>query len=157
MIMDISIIALGGRALTLTVPAQTTVRALKELIQQREGVPVSRQRLVYENGHRTALTDDSRTLGSYGLQQGSKLALVVTEPSKMEVFVKNDKGKLNTYEVKPDETVSDLKRKVECRESVPVSQQRLVFQGREMSGGLLSDYNVQAHSTIDLCLRLRGG
>lgn len=153
--MEITITALGGRALTLTVPPDTTVRALKELIQQREGVPVGRQRLLYENGHRTALTDDSRTLGSYGLQQGSRVALVVTE--KMEVFVKNDKGKLNTYEVKPDETVGDLKRKVECRESVPVSQQRLVFQGREMSEGRLSDYNVQAHSTIDLCLRLRGG
>uniref|UniRef100_A0A3Q3LLL5 Ubiquitin-like domain-containing protein n=1 Tax=Labrus bergylta TaxID=56723 RepID=A0A3Q3LLL5_9LABR len=54
-------------------------------------------------------------------------------------------------------TVSDFKAKVQTREGVAVSQQRLVFQGREMASGKLSDYCVKEHSTIDMMMRLRGG
>ncbi|XP_069379170.1 uncharacterized protein [Paralichthys olivaceus] len=158
--MDIIITMLNGRSVTLTVKPQDTVGWLKQLIQQKLAVPAERQRLLYDNGQRTDLSDDLRPVGSYGLHAGSRLSLLVIEPSPpapIQVFLRNEKGQLTTYDITPDETVSDFKRRVQCREGVPESQQRLVYQGREMTSGRLSDYHVEALSTIDLSLRLRGG
>ncbi|XP_040897280.1 ubiquitin-like protein ISG15 [Toxotes jaculatrix] len=155
--MDIIIIMLGETH-RMRVHPQDTVGYLKKVIQEKLGVPTQRQKLAIVNGQRTDLSDDSKSVSYYGLESGSTVSLLVTQPpATIQVFVRNDKGQISTYDIKPDETVSDFKTKVQCREGVAASQQRLVFQGREMNGGKLSDYKVEALSTIDLLLRLRGG
>uniref|UniRef100_A0A7N9ALR0 ISG15 ubiquitin like modifier n=1 Tax=Mastacembelus armatus TaxID=205130 RepID=A0A7N9ALR0_9TELE len=103
------------------------------------------------------LSDDSKPIGSYGLQHGSRVSLLITKPATIEVFLRKPNGGTSTYDIKADDTVDNFKRRVESREGVAVSQQRLINEGREMMGGKLSDYNVRMHSTIDLVLRLRGG
>uniref|UniRef100_A0A669AZS5 Polyubiquitin-B-like n=1 Tax=Oreochromis niloticus TaxID=8128 RepID=A0A669AZS5_ORENI len=142
--MDITITLLG-ESHTVRVNPQDTVGSLKIKIQSMLGVDPQRQRLVFINGQKTPLNDDSKPISYYGLQHGS------------QVFLRNEKGQLSTYDIKLDETVSNFKNRVEKREGVPASQQRLIHQGREMQGGKLEDYNVRNHSTIDLTLRLRGG
>lgn len=156
--MDLTIVMLDGKPHTLRVNPMDTVGSLKLLIQEKLGVASYMQRLVFVNGQRTPLSDDSRQLCSYGLQSGSQVSLLITQPATMQVFLKNEKGHVSTYDIKPDETVSGLKRRVECREGVAASQQRLVYQSKELENGrLLSDYNVEPLSTINLLLRLRGG
>lgn len=156
-IMDINIIMLDGTSHSLRVNPQDTVGSLKTRIQEKLGVPPQRQKLVFVNGQRTPLSDDSKPVSWYGLQSGSQVSLLVTQPATIQVFLRNEKGQMSTYDIKPDETVSDFKTKVQCREGVQVSQQRLLHQSREMMGGRLSDYNVTELSTIDLMFRLRGG
>uniref|UniRef100_I3KYJ1 ISG15 ubiquitin like modifier n=1 Tax=Oreochromis niloticus TaxID=8128 RepID=I3KYJ1_ORENI len=112
------------------------------------------------SGRRTPLNDDSKPISYYSLQHGSQVSLLVTEPplpAPIQVFLKNEKGQLNTYDIQPGETVSNFKNRVESREGVPASQQRLIHESREMQGGKLEDYNVRNHSTIYMTLRLRGG
>lgn len=155
--MDINIVMLDGTSHSLRVNPQDTVGSLKTRIQDKLGVPPQRQKLVFVNGQRTPLSDDSKPVSWYGLQSGSQVSLLVTQPATIQVFLRNEKGQMSTYDIKPDETVSDFKTKVQCREGVQVSQQRLLHQSREMMGGRLSDYNVKELSTIDLMLRLRGG
>ncbi|XP_070820508.1 ubiquitin-like protein ISG15 [Chaetodon trifascialis] len=156
--MDLTIVMLDGTSRTLRVNPTDTVGSLKLFIQEKLGFAPHTQRLVFVNGQRTPLSDDSSHLCSYGLQSGSQVSLLITQPATMQVFLRNDKGKMSTYDIKPDETVSGLKRRVECREGVAVSQQRLVYQSRQLEDGrLLSDYNLKPQSTIDLALRLRGG
>uniref|UniRef100_A0A3Q3JY26 Ubiquitin-like domain-containing protein n=1 Tax=Monopterus albus TaxID=43700 RepID=A0A3Q3JY26_MONAL len=150
--MEITITMLNGMSRTLTVSPQDTVGRLKTLIHGSLGEAPHTQRLVLD---RIDLSDDSKPLSSYGVQHDSRVALLVTEPQP--VFLINDKDTTNTYKVRPDETVSNFKRRVESREGVPVSQQMLLYQSRELNGGKLSDYNIEKHSTIYLCLRLRGG
>ncbi|KAM7018095.1 polyubiquitin-like [Tautogolabrus adspersus] len=155
--MEITIVMLG-ESHGLTVNPNVTVGVLKKLIQDKLGVICSRQRLVYDNGHRTILNDDLKPVSAYGLQQGSRVSLLVTEsPPTFQVFLTNEKGKSSTYDVTAEETVNDFKAKVQPREGVAVSQQRLVFQGREMTRGKLSDYSVTEHSTIQMVMRLRNG
>ncbi|XP_073321975.1 polyubiquitin-like [Pagrus major] len=155
--MDITIIMLNGASHTLRVHPEDTVSSLKQLIHSKLGVPVQKQKLVFVNGQRTPLSDDSKPVSWYGLQSGSQVSLLVTQPAPFQVFLKNEKGQTSTYDIKPDETVDNFKAKVESREGVKASQQRLLHQSREMTTGRLSDYNVKEHSTIDLMLRLRGG
>ncbi|XP_061585981.1 polyubiquitin-B-like [Cololabis saira] len=158
--MDITITMLNGRSETLRVNPNSTVGSLKKLIEGKLEVSVSTQKLVYENGQRIFLNDDSRTLNSYGIPPDSRIHLLVTEPvppKTIQVFLKNDKGKTSTYDITVDETVEKFKTRVEHREGVAVSQQRLIHESREMSGGKLQDYGVREHSTIFLNLRLRGG
>ncbi|KAM9810943.1 ubiquitin-like protein ISG15 [Neosynchiropus ocellatus] len=154
--MEIVISLLDGRSEPLVVNPTDTVADLKLRIQTKLNIPVYLQKLVFVNGTKTPLCDDSRTLGSYGLRSGSHVSLLVVERTTFQVFLRRDTG-TSTYDVTADETVADFKLKVERRERVPVSQQNMVCEGRTMTSGKLSDYNVRENSTIDLNLRLRGG
>ncbi|KAL3063202.1 hypothetical protein OYC64_002893 [Pagothenia borchgrevinki] len=161
--MDLTISLLKGERYTLRVRPHDTVGSLKILIQQKLGIACETQKLVFENGSNTTSNDDSATLESYGLHSGARVNLLVTlptpptPPTQIQVFLKNDKGVNSTYDIKPDETVSHFKSKVEASEGVAVSQQRLVHEGKVMNEGKLSDYHVRANSTIFLNMRLRGG
>ncbi|XP_034094245.1 polyubiquitin-B-like [Gymnodraco acuticeps] len=155
--MDLTISLMNGSSHILRVHPHDTVGSLKILIQQKLRISCETQKLVFENGCSTTLNNDSATLESYGLRSGAKVNLLVTTPAIIQVFLKNEKGVSSTYDIKPDETVSHFKSRVEERERVPVSQQRLLHESREMNEGKLSDYNVRANSTISLNLRLRGG
>uniref|UniRef100_A0A667ZSN5 ISG15 ubiquitin like modifier n=1 Tax=Myripristis murdjan TaxID=586833 RepID=A0A667ZSN5_9TELE len=110
-----------------------------------------------EDGTSISLSDDSKTLTSYGLRAGSKVWVLRTEASVFQVFLKNEKGQISTHNITAAETVDDFKKKVKAREGVPVDQQRLIYEGRQMDNGKLTDYNVREGSTIYLTLRLRGG
>ncbi|XP_044053475.1 polyubiquitin-like [Siniperca chuatsi] len=155
--MEITVTMLGGTSHTLTVSPQDTVGSLKNLIQKKLRVPLQDQKLVFVSGQNTTLSDDSKTVSEYGLQSGSQVSLLVTQPATIQVFLKNDKGTSSVYDIKPDETVTDFTQKVGSREKVPVSQLYLVHEGKQMTEGKLSDYDVKAGSTIYMCLRLRGG
>ncbi|KAM8759902.1 polyubiquitin-like [Acanthopagrus schlegelii] len=156
--MDITITMLGGVSHRLTVNPQDTVSSLKRLIQSKLGVPVQEQKLVYVNGEKKTLSDDSKPVSWYGLQSGSQVSLLVTKPPPFQVFLTNLQGQKSTYDIKPDETVRTFKKRVQSREGVPADQQRLIYQSRELTDGkTLSDYNVEALGTINMTSRLRGG
>ncbi|XP_042276211.1 polyubiquitin-like [Thunnus maccoyii] len=154
--MDIRIIMLNGTSLSLSVHPDSTVGSLKTLIHQKLGFAPESQKLTFVNGQMTTLSDDSKTIRSYGLHSGCQVSLLVTQPAPIQVFLRKD-GATKTYEIKPDETVSNFRRRVESREKVQNDQFRLVHEGRDMMDGKLADYNVREHSTIDMTLRLRGG
>lgn len=156
--MDIFITMLSGQSHSLRVQPATTVGSLKALISQHFKVPTLMQRLSYENGQRVSLDNDSNPLSSYGLQSGSRVCVLVTEPGPIQVFLKNQKGQTSTYDITPNETVTQFKLKVKNKEGVSVDQQRLIHEGKQMDDGRkLEDYNIGARSTIFLTLRLRGG
>ncbi|XP_056276090.1 ubiquitin-like protein ISG15 [Pseudoliparis swirei] len=158
--MEITIKMLDGLSHRLCVDPRDTVGSVKLMIQQQLGVPSERQKLVVLDDADTQLSDDSRAIGHCGLQPGATVSLLVTEPvaQPVQVFFKNEKGQTSTYDITPDETVGHFMSRVQSREGVPVSQQRLTHQSREMQADQkLSHYGVKALSTIELKLRLRGG
>ncbi|XP_047447952.1 polyubiquitin-like isoform X2 [Mugil cephalus] len=155
--MELIIKTMDGTLHPLVVNPQDTVGFLKTQIHRLLKVPVHKQKLVFVNGQTTTLSDDTKPLCYYGLQSGSYVSLLIVEPPTTQVFLRNEKGQTSTYDIKTNDTVDDFKRRVEQREGVPVNQQRLIHESKEMTTGKLSDYNVRAHSTIFLTLRLRGG
>ncbi|XP_052413151.1 uncharacterized protein LOC127958353 [Carassius gibelio] len=156
--MELIIRLLSGDVKRLEVSGGATVGELKKLISQIIGEPSYKQKLSADNGSRISLEDESRTLSSYGLHSGSVVSLLITNPGPFQVFVRNEKGQTGTYEVDINETVDQLQAKIYRKERVPMDQQRLIFNGRQLeSGRKLQEYDISSGSSIHMTLRLRGG
>uniref|UniRef100_A0A3Q3QU68 Ubiquitin-like domain-containing protein n=1 Tax=Monopterus albus TaxID=43700 RepID=A0A3Q3QU68_MONAL len=145
--MEITITMLNGMSRTLTVSPQDTVGRLKTLIHGSLGEAPHTQRLVLD---RIEFSDDSRPLSSYGVQHGSRVSLLVTQPQPIEVFLINDKGKTSTYGVKPNETVSKLTLVLCSGLWDPETHWRLMHRRRMMKKMLCPQRRVPFVTSVDM-------
>ena len=117
-----------GKTLTLNVRMDDTVKHVKSLIYEKEGIPPDQQRILFGR----KLLRDGRRLKEYDVQSQSTLNISLGLLGGMLIFVKTLTGKTITLEVKADNTIEDIKYKIQDKEGMPIDQQQLIFAGRQL-------------------------
>ncbi len=141
--MEITIQTPQGESIQLQVDPNDTVKDIKQKLADEHDIPVDEQRLEFQGKP----LKDHDTPAELGIKHGDTIQM-----TPMEVTVRDAKGKEFSVEVQPDDTVEDLKARIEDQEQIPKAEQRLAFEGKPLSKDKksLKSYGIQHGSMLDL-------
>ncbi|EAR89796.1 ubiquitin (macronuclear) [Tetrahymena thermophila SB210] len=173
--ISINIKTLTGQTLALKCKLNQKVEQLKNQISEQLEISPTQQRLIYAGQQ----LEDDQQLYFYNLQRDCVVHLVQTlkktveiqqqpkqkslEKHKQEnkflnIQIKTLTGKQIQLKCKLYDSVEILKYHIQDSEGIPIDQQRLIFQGKEIENDYSLDmYEIDDGDIINLVLRLRGG
>ena len=100
---------------------------------------------------------DNRTLADYNIQMGSivHLVLKLDISGNKKIFIETLTGKKFSLDVKPSETIKNVKAKIQDREGIPAEKQKLIFAGKVLEDNMsLSEYYIEMESIVYLILKV---
>ena len=148
----------GGLTIPLKVKPDQKVESVMQTLEEKTGIKVDEQCL--KKNDETDITEDpSKTLEGYNINHGETLDLSykIAKVSKpMQITIKDWNGQTFVLDVVSDESITDVKQKIEDKAGIPKAHQFLMFGGKnikEIDGGMsktLEDYNIKHESIVNL-------
>ncbi|PWA77925.1 Polyubiqutin 1 [Artemisia annua] len=146
-LMKIYVMTRTKKKITFEVKPSDTIGYLKAKIKDMEGIPTNRQVLIFNE---MALEDNS-TLSDYHINKESILKLVIKSRRLMQIFVKTCSGITITLKVKPSDTISNVKAKIQDKDGTPMVRQILIWGGKLLQDNYtLAEYHILKESTLHL-------
>jgi ubiquitin C len=147
--MQIFVISLAGKTLALDVSYTDTIGDLKLQIQDRESIPPYLQRLIFAGRQ---LRDD-RTLNDYNIHKDSALHLKLRLNGGFYMLLRLPSGKTTYLNPRPDDTIHDLKLKIQGQEGVSAREQILIVNDTELrDSAKFRSYKLGPDSVVSLVL-----
>jgi ubiquitin-like protein Nedd8 len=94
----------------------------------------------------------------FKLIKKQKQQTFLTKNEPFEITAKTLTGRILKCQVRPNDTVLDIKKEIYKQDDLPFEQQRIVFNGKNISDEqTVFDCGIYAGACLHLILRLRGG
>lgn len=142
----------------LEVEPATSIGKIKSMIEEIKGFEQNKQLLVVNQ----SILEDNQIINNIPIEPNSYLYLVYPSNSRFIILVeivfnKNDPKDIGRYfpiEVKDYDLIENLKAKIEDREKISISQQKLLFAGALLENGkTIKDYSISRYSPIKLVIK----
>jgi ubiquitin C len=139
-----------GSAFTLIVELSDTIKSIKEKIEEKEGIPQNLQKLFY-NGR--PLVKYNTTLANNYIQNLSTIHLEIITTKQKIIYIKALDGNSITIDIKPSDTIFNIKEKIYEKRGISTNEQDLFFNRIQLEDAkTLSDYNIHNLSTVNLVI-----
>ncbi|XP_053445750.1 2'-5'-oligoadenylate synthase-like protein 2 [Nycticebus coucang] len=141
----------GEEAWILSVNPYSPIWKMKAEIKRKFGF-IGQQRLSFqEPGGERQLLSSRLTLADYGIFSKVNIRVIETIPPEIQVFVKDSSGQSKPYAIDPNDSIRDLKGKIEEAGGPCVENQILKFHGRKLwNHRSLADLQIKDCDTIML-------
>ena len=144
----------NGRQTTVMWNRADTVARIKNHVQNKTGIPVSQQVLVWV-GAESPLADE-RTIHGYNIIDNTSITLSILPAFR--VFVKMPDCKTQVLELNSHDSVDHVMGLIASKCGMPQEEQRLMCGCHQLEASrCLRDYGINGTVNMTVLLRLRGG
>lgn len=156
--VNIFVIMPTKNTISLDVELNDKVDSVKSQIQSETGIRATCQRIFIAD---TKL-DNASTLAECGVTDGGTLRLEESQYDDIDIQITLP-SKVITVCVNPQDTVSELKRKIEGRSGIPLGEMLILINGKSTDEGAkegkttLHAFDIQSNSKVSVTNRLHGG
>ena len=146
---------INGKSIAFEYVPSDTIQKVKTKIQEKEGIPLDQQQLIFakegitpgQQRLRCELQEESLTLSDYGIPGGCRSLYLIIFPRK--IYIKTSADKTITIECMHSDSIKEVKAKIKKIRKIPIEQQQLFYARKELEDGCtLSDYKIKYSSTL---------